>query len=113
MPAAVLRGLLSQLVTLQTTRLSHPAGTAWRARADQARTVRLVGRLRSADETTGRKYPVFAVEDDNGKKQNVTVPPGYLQDIVKPYWGERVEVVAHRTQGRLELLDINPAEASE
>jgi len=43
----------------------------------------------------------------------VTVPPGYLQDIVKPYWGERVEVVAHRTHGHLESLDINPTEAGQ
>lgn len=93
--------------------LSHPVGAAWRVRTDEARTVRLVGSLRSADETSGRKHPMFGVEDDNGKKHTVTVPPGILQDIVKPYWGERVEVVAHRTHGRLELLDINSAEASE
>jgi len=94
--------------------LSHPVGAAWRVSTDEARTVKLIGTVRSADETSKRKeHPVFGVEDDNGEKQNVTVPPGYLQDIVKPYWGERVEVVAHRTHGRLELLDINPAEASE
>jgi len=94
--------------------LSRPAGTAWRAKTDEAKTVKLIGTVRSADETSKRKeHPFFGVEDDNGKKQNIYVPPGILQDIVRPYWGERVEVLAHRTHGRLEWLNINPAEASE
>jgi hypothetical protein len=93
--------------------LSHPAGGAWRPKTDEATTVELTGTVRSADETSGRKHPVFGVEDDQGKKHNVSVPPGILQDIVKPYWGERVVVVAHRTQNRLDLLDINPAEGSQ
>jgi len=93
--------------------LSHPAGTAWRARADEAKTVTLIGTVRSADESSKRKeHPVFGVEDEAGKKHNIAVPPGILQDIVKPYWGERVEVVAHRAHNRLELLDINAVEGS-
>jgi hypothetical protein len=93
--------------------LSHPAGEAWRGKRDEAHTVTLVGRIRSADETSHRKYPVFGVEDDNGKTQNVAVPPGILQDIVKPFWGERVQVVAvRRGKSRLEMLDIEAADSS-
>ena len=92
--------------------LSHPAGAAWRGPVDESRTVTLIGRIRSADETSHRKRPVFGVEDDNGKTQNVSVPPGILQDIVKPYWGERVQVVAaRRGKSRLEMLDIEAAES--
>ena len=62
---------------------------------------------------SGRSILFFGVEDDNGKKQNIYVPPGILQDIVRPYWGERVEVLAHRTHGRLEWLNLNPAGAGQ
>ncbi len=94
--------------------LSHPAGTAWRVKIDEAKSVKLIGTVRSADETSKRKeHPVFSIEDDDGRRHNVSVKPGILQDIVKPYWGERVKVVAHRAHGRLELLDINSAEADQ
>jgi hypothetical protein len=94
--------------------LSRPAGIAWRPRSDESKTERITGIIRSADETSRhREHPVFGLEDDQGKKQTVTVPPGMLQDIVKPYWGERVRVIATRKQKRLELVDIEAAEASE
>ena len=90
--------------------LSRPAGAVLRPRGDKTRTLQLIGRLRSADETGHRQeHPVFGVEDDQGAKYNITVPPGMLQDIVKPYWGERVRVVVARRQNRLELLDIEQA----
>jgi len=94
--------------------LSHPPGTAWRGKADEARIVRLIGRIRSADETSHRRHPVFGIEDDSGKTRNVMVPPGMLQDIVKPMWGERVQVVAHRRgKTQLELVEIETAESEE
>jgi hypothetical protein len=94
--------------------LSHPVGSAWRVKTDEAKTVKLIGTVRSADETSKRKeHPVFGVEDDNGKRHNITVQPGILQDIVKPYWGERVQVLAIHTHNRLQFLDIEQIETSE
>lgn len=100
--------------TTKQVALSRPPGTVWRARADHPATVTLTGTIRSADETTShREHPVFGVEDDQGTKHTVNVPPGMLQDIVKPYWGERVQVVATRKRKHLELVDIEQADASE
>ncbi|MGO8745191.1 MAG: hypothetical protein ACLQNE_04300 [Thermoguttaceae bacterium] len=94
--------------------LSHPVGTAWKPRRDEARTVRLTGTLLSADGTSRhREHPVFGVEDETGKKHSVTVAPGILQDIVKPYWGERVQVTATRVRTHLEFLEIERVETSE
>ena len=94
--------------------LSRPAGAAWKPRSDETKTVKLIGIIRSADETSRhREHPVFGVEDDQRVKHTVTVPPGMLQDIVKPYWGERVQVTAVKKQKHLDLVDIEAAEATE
>jgi hypothetical protein len=95
--------------------LSHPAASVWRGQVDEQRRVELIGMVRSADETSKRgEHPVFGIEDDNQKTHTVTVPPGILQDIVRPYWGERVKVVATRTRGsRLQLVDIEPYEQGQ
>ena len=94
--------------------LSHPPGTAWKPRGDGAKSVKLTGMFRFADETTPRHtHPVFGVEDEQGKKHTVTVPQGMLEDIVKPLFGQRVLVTATRKNKRLELLDIEAAEATE
>jgi hypothetical protein len=86
----------------------------WPSAVDERRSVELLGRIRSADESRKqRDHPVFGVEDKDGKSRTVTVPPGMLQDIVKPYWGEFVRVVAVRRRKRLELVDIEPAQANE
>jgi hypothetical protein len=102
-----IRGQESQNVVL-----SHPVGEVWRRGLDEERSVELLGTIRSADETSKRGgKPVFGVEDDNGKTHTITVPPGLLQDIVKPYWGERVRVLAVRIgKGRFRLLEIEPFE---
>jgi hypothetical protein len=93
--------------------LTQPAGPIWRPRVEPERRVEIVGRIRSADETSKRgSHPVFGVEDDGGKTQTVSVLPGVLQDIVKPYWGERVRVFAAKvSKSRLQMIDLQPAEA--
>jgi hypothetical protein len=95
--------------------LSHPVEMTWTGKTDEAKAaVNLIGIVRSADETSRHQdHPVFGVEDEAGKRHNITVLPGMLQDIVRPYWGEKVRVVARRTRNRLELLDIEPTENVE
>ena len=46
---------------------------------------------------------MFGVEDDQGLKHAVHVPPGMLQDIVRPYWGERVQVTAVKKRNSFEF----------
>lgn len=70
-----------------------------------------VGRIRAADETSKKgKHPVFCVEDDAGTvSPKIRVPPGVLQDIVKPYWGELVKVIASKPKrGNPNMIEIQP-----
>lgn len=92
--------------------LSRPAGIVWRPTSGGAGNVILIGRVRSADERSGHRH-VFGVEEDNGVTHKVAVQPGLLQDIVKPYWGERVKVIAHRKGNRMELDEIESDEPDE
>jgi hypothetical protein len=94
--------------------LSHPVTITWRGKTDETKTMTLTGTIRSADETSRHhEHPVFGVEDEGGRRHNVTVLPGMLQDIVRPYWGEKVRVVVSRIRNHLELLDIEPIENAE
>jgi hypothetical protein len=92
--------------------LTHRARTEVHGNHEPTSTVEVVGTVRSADERSTRRHPAFGVEDDQGKTQNVVVQPGILQDIVRPFWGERVRVLAGRKQRRLELIDIQPANST-
>ncbi|QDT91748.1 hypothetical protein [Gimesia algae] len=88
--------------------LSHPSNALTNQESDNSRTERLVGEIHKADETK-RGLPTFGVQDDSGKVHNISVPAGLLNDIVKPYWGERVQVIALRkSKKKLELVDIDP-----
>lgn len=88
--------------------LSHASPSFIDQPADDARTVRIIGEIHKADEIR-RGSPIFGVLDDQGKAHTISVPAGLLNDIVKPYWGERVRVVAIRTSPKkLELVDVEP-----
>lgn len=98
----------------QKVALTHPAGSSWSVSPDGSKPIRVTGTIRSADESTRRReHPVFGVEEDNGNKHTISVPPGILQDIVKPFWGERVHVVARRSGSRFELSHLEPIDETE
>lgn len=75
--------------------LTHPPLPVWTPEAPGGETIEVVGRVRIADEAASkRSHPIFGVEDAAGKVTRISVAPGYLQDIVKPFWGEQVRVLA-------------------
>jgi hypothetical protein len=77
------------------------------------KSVELVGRLRFADET-GETNKIKVVPT-KGKPKTINVPPGWMNDIVKPYWGEMVLVKAV-TYGKvttLQTIDAAPEVAEE
>lgn len=93
--------------------LVNPPSDVWKPTAPAETQIEFVGRIRAADETTKKaKHPVFCIEDDEGTlSQKIRVPPGVLQDIVKPYWGELVKVTASKSKrGFPKMVDIQPVE---
>jgi hypothetical protein len=88
--------------------LTHPVDPAINRIEDETRVMHLVGKIRKADETK-RGDPIFGIEDGLGKVRHVSVPAGLLNDIVKPYWGELVKVIARQlSPKKLELIDLEP-----
>ena len=87
--------------------LSHPADPSIHRIEDESTVVRLVGEIHKADELR-RGTPIFGIQDEKGEVHQISVPAGLLNDIVKPYWGERVAVVARQTSAKLELVDLEP-----
>ena len=89
------------------TILAKPASPVWRPSIDGKRdaspTVRVSGRFKGADDTSGKKSHWFKVEEEGegGTSHTVFVPPGMLDDIVKPMWGEFVTVEAMKKKERL------------
>jgi hypothetical protein len=92
--------------------LTSPPSDIWTPKQAPGTTEEYVGRIRAADETSERKRPVFRVEDATGNvSPTIQVPSGMLQDIVKPYWGELVRVLATKPKrGGLRMLEIKPVE---
>lgn len=98
----------------QIAALTHPPLDVWKPQIGDAVRIEVTGKVRQADETSTRsKRPVLGVEDDAGKVTKISVPPGMLQDIVKPYWGEMVKVVATRNNRATNtLVDIQALDES-
>lgn len=93
--------------------LSHPPQAMIDGQSDDSQMEQIVGEIHKADETQ-KGLPTFGVQDGSGRVHIVSVPAGLLDDIVKPYWGERVRVTAIRKSKRkLELLDVEPAVESD
>jgi hypothetical protein len=85
--------------------LSHPARPSLRRIDENVKILRIIGEIHKADELR-RGTPVIGIRDFEGKVHTVNVPLG-LGDIVRPYWGERVELIAKQVSpNRFELVDI-------
>lgn len=88
--------------------LSHPPDSSIRRIEDESKIERFVGEIHKADELR-RGAPLIGLRDVNDNVFQIEVPAG-LGDIVKPYWGERVEVVVRRTSPtKYELVDLEAA----
>lgn len=91
--------------------LVGPPSDIWRPKVEGGTTLEYVGRIHAADETSKtRNHPVFRVEDEAGNvSPGIRVRPGILQDIVKPYWGDLVIVIASKPKrGAPIMVDIRP-----
>jgi len=70
--------------------------------------VTVTGALRFADALE-HKHHLIKLLDDNGVKHSVVVPPGMMDDIVRPLWSSRVKVSGRPSRGRIMLTDIAKA----
>jgi hypothetical protein len=73
--------------------------------------VHLRGELQAADSTkkAGRQSNEIKIVIDDDVKVTVVVPPGMMDDIVKPLWRAEVEVVGDRKGSRVYLTEIKRA----
>ncbi len=98
-------------VTLATPRKSLPFGTKEprdAAESDGA-AVKVRGVLKFADSLS-KAHNTIKLEGNEGKIYEIVIPPGMMRDIVRPRWGEEVEILAIRGEGRLVLETIDLAE---
>jgi hypothetical protein len=72
----------------------------------------IVGRLVVADKKRPITHSIEIVEEkgSRSKGHRFIVPPELMDDIVKPLWGELVEVTGLRRAGGIHLDDIRKAE---
>ncbi len=88
--------------------LERPNRSIWSKPKANSHEVVISGWLRSADERVGKKSHSIIIEDDSAKSTRVYVKPGMLNDIVRPYWGDKIQVTVLSTKNRLELIDLAP-----
>lgn len=73
------------------------------------KSVEVVGMLKLADAQQEGNEKINII-DDNGKPRKITVPPGMLDDIVKPLWNARVVITGvQNKRGVIMLQDIRLA----
>jgi len=68
----------------------------------------VTGTLLFADALEHRQH-LIKLLDENGVKHSVVVPPGMMDDIVRPLWSSRVTVSGSRSRGRILLIEIAKA----
>jgi hypothetical protein len=68
--------------------------------------VKISGELKYADSTQ-KKAGIIRLIDNQNKSHNIKVPPGMMNDIVKPLWEETVEVYGEKKGANILLIDIN------
>jgi len=84
--------------------LSTPSKPDLHKGEDLGKKVKFTGELKVADAY--RKNSIAIIEDNN-KRINVNVPKGMLNDIVRPYFGEQVMVIAKKVRAGFELIEIS------
>ena len=88
---------------------SEPVVSVIPVPAEPTQSVTIVGRLEWASNL--RQEHEIRIETDEGAVDRVSVPPGLMNDIVKPLWSEKVVIKGKRTaDGVILLVTIDPAE---
>lgn len=74
--------------------------------------VKISGLLHGADTSSKRgRRSSISIEDSDGNRTPIRVPKGMMNDIVRPYWDKRVDVVAVKQKRSLVLEDISERRA--
>ena len=89
-----------------------PAPPREEAASGESEAVELRGLLRYANATQSQKNQIRIMDSDR-KSHTIDVPPGMMNDIVRPMWDTLVVVEGRQQAGRLVLQDIWPAAEEE
>ena len=85
----------------------EPVGTVVPVLTQPTQDVTVVGRLEWASSLNQES---IRIETDEGAVDRVSVPPGLMDDIVKPLWNEKVVIKGKRKpDGVILLVRIDPA----
>jgi hypothetical protein len=74
--------------------------------------MRLTGNLKFADSLRSNRDEI-RILDDNGKQHRILVPPGMMDDIVRPLWDFPVEVTGKREGKMIRLEDIRKLDVAD
>lgn len=69
--------------------------------------VEIIGQLCLADAR--KEDGLIDIKDEHGEEFSIKVPPGMMNDIVRPYFGTRVKVVGLKIDSLIHLENIDPA----
>jgi hypothetical protein len=82
------------------------------ARRRNSEPARITGELQAAD-VTGKRLNEIKIVTEGNVKVTVVVPPGMMDDIVKPLWRTQVEIFGEQRGKKLYLAEIKPVELPE
>ena len=102
------RGGSERSVELTTPAAELPSPNLADSRATPAEPVEMKGTLRFADARRGNNNTIQVI--DGNLSSRIIVPPGMMNDIVRPLWDREVVVHAIRKGKTLTLEEIGPAE---
>lgn len=100
-----LRGGEQRKLALTRTRDTVSLSPTALPEQNEEQRVRVVGTLRYADDTKQSTRQIRLVSSD-GEKHLIIVPEGMMDDIVRPLWGDEVEVRGVKRGKKIHLEDI-------
>lgn len=83
-------------------------GTNKKRKKRTKETVEIVGFLKQADSVT-KANTIRILDEDSGETTKIFVPPGMMDDIVRPRWNTRVKVLGIKYGKNITLKDIDSA----
>lgn len=98
---ASVQGVERRVMLSHTIRTSTPSGP--RSKGKEAVTVQ--GTLKYADSTKSNRSEIRLIGED-GTRYAVVVPPGMMDDVVRPHWDAEVKVTGIKKGGKIVLSDI-------
>jgi hypothetical protein len=109
-----IRGDSEKTVALKPRRLGEPRsgapGPAANDKASSDEEIVVTGTLKYADSLEHHEPQIRLIED-GGIKHTIIVPPGMMDDIVRPLWGSRVLVKGVSRKKNILLTDITRAQS--